>query len=449
MFELSKKHWDLFWYNRLFHVGDNPNRIISNINTISFEEYNSQRQIQSKEILHSLFSYINLSNNEIRLLSENRFQTIHELKHIKRKRGGPYAIHPLSVEYLVSLLNVDSKTRIVAMNHDNLEELRTAKSSFSIDDLAKNYLGIKQRINSAFTNDEDKKLFTPKYCLDITLMMHKVTRLETDGDYYKSIDRLFEKNISYKTTGLEGAFYEFFKDQVKSKNINIDGHDYFELNTVDEFKPIIYDILSTNKEHLFLRKRDIHKIISSAALVKLADRISNTLDDYDKKKFSSYLKDTIKNLYLIDGLNEYISNKYANKMINSHDNKNLCYLRNVLIDVTKDMLNSKINGLVKNNKENRHFFYIKEYADEQRKEFRDVNGFKRIDKIISGGSSNLYEGNILTLWNRVMKGDKEYESKINFNVGEQYITLTSLHEIIKNYKNNNDYRLPGFELVKN
>lgn len=451
MYDFSR-YWDLFWHNKMFHKGENPKILISNIDTIRFESYDNERIINSKENIDSIFSNNYLPVHESKLLSENRLCTIQELKDIKRKSGDrPYVMHPLSVEYLLSLRKANFKVRFVGMNHDNLEELRGEKTQFSIDDLANNYIGTQKRIDSAFIDKPElKKLFSPKSKLELSLMMHKVTRLETDSDYYKSIDRLFDKNITYNTEGLEGAFFEYLKDLVISNNLVIDKTALItNLNSRNAVKPYIKLLLEENKQYLTVKKRDIHRIISGSALVKLADRISNTIDDYETKKFSSHLKDTMKNLYLIDGLTNYLkNNNHTKKFITLNDYNNLLHFRNMLIHVTRDTLKNKIKSIVHNNIDNKVFRYTKEHADEERDIYRKMNGFNHVDKLETGGALNLYEGNIIRLWNRVMKGDKVYETKIDINPGEQYIALTSLNEIIKNYRKDNNFLLPGFEYVK-
>lgn len=443
------------WYETIFPKEKNSILLISNLNEIKYglldEKNGHTRILTSQENIDSIFENKDLSSSEIRLLSKNRLQTIIDLKDKKRESSEyrPYSMHTLSVEYLLSLVNADFKTRFTGKNHDNIEELRGKRTQFSIDDLANYYTRIQKTIDSTFIDTPQNQVFLPKDKLELCIMMHKVTRLETDSDYYKSIDRLFDANVSYKTEGLEGAFFEYLKDLMRSGAIPSNKNFPITLKSIHAAKDYIQILLEENSNHLGLSKSVVHNSIAGSAMVKLADRISNTIDDYKGKKFSSHLKDTMKNLYLIDGLTNYLTNhKGINHIIGQESYNALTYLRNMLITITDDMLNEKIDSLVENNSENKHFNHRKEYADEQIKEYKKRGGFTYIDKPSSGGSSNLYEENIVTFWNKVMKGDKTYEAELNYDSREQYVALTSLHEILKNYKRNNNFILIGFENVR-
>lgn len=446
---------NISWYEPIFPKEKNSDILISNLNEIKYglldEKNGHTRILKSQQNIDSIFSNNYLSKDEIKLLSKNRLQTIIDLKDKTRESSEdrPYSMHTLSVEYLLSLVNANFKTRFTGMNHDNIEELRGERTQFSIDDLAKYYTRIQKTIDSTFIDTPQNQIFSPKDKLELCIRMHKVTRLETDSDYYKSIDRLFDTNISYKTEGLEGAYFEYLKDLMMDGAIPFDKNFPITLESIHVAKDYIQILLEENKNHLGLSKSVVHNSIAGSAMGKLADRISNTIDDYEGKQFSSHLKDAMKNLYLINGLTNYLTNHNGIKYIIGQESYNaLKYLRNMLINVTDDMLNKKIDSLVEANSENKHFKHRKDYADEQRKEYRKLSGFTYIDKSDSGGSSNLYEKNIVTFWNKVMKGDKKYESELNRDSREQYVALTSLQEIIKNYRKNNNFILTGFENVK-
>ncbi len=340
-----------------------------------------------------------------------------------RNSGSPYAVHPLSVGHILAELSFPYYVLAAGINHDNIEERAKNKQidqGIKPDDipsleLLTNELFEHQFLASKETAKRSKARVTrvtdSTSTLDKTelrelvyssIILQKVTRIESDENYYQSIERIFDRNITENTFGLKSIF---------------EGYKY------------------ETGEELVLSDNEITDIVEASACVKLSDRMSNTLDTYEEQTFTKRMKDVYKSAYVINRVTEYLnSHKDDSSAVKRENYQKMKYLRSVLIEANKRII---AKGMDNVNSEMK----AKGEYDESFEEYKSKSGFSSIDY---GFDDNVYSGTIRGMWNEIVNNNEAVIEDVNKTMLQQYKALTVFEEINNSFMANDNFSLSGF-----
>ncbi len=357
---------------------------------------------KANDDLLKLFPVGYLEQSEKEVFRENNKHQIKQYQQagLIRKSGKPYVTHPLIVEYILSVEKAPLEALIGGIDHDSIEELVKSDSDKTIESLiADQYLRLEEI--------SDGKI-NPKTIAKTVVIVQKVTRFESDKNYYRSIDRIFDKNINKNTIGLE-LFYEIYEKK----------HGKLEFN-----------------------KDEISDIIELSACVKLADRIANTLE-FESLDFSDRIKDIYKNKYVLNRVTDYINKFEEEQNIvvvngNSHLYK-MKRLKDLLLYVNNIRLKQELGELEidKTGKNN---------LDKEREEYIKQGGFDSVDY---GFDDNAYSGHLRSFWNKILKKEEEsaLKKRIETSSASRYVAITGLLEVNKRFEKNPEFTIKGFGLL--
>lgn len=344
-----------------------------------------------------------LPQADIDILRKNNFSTINyfyregKSKPEYRGSGEPYPIHSIDVQYILRAVEAPTYALIAGMNHDNVEhrieeekkQLKLQKkdiSKESLDEILDKVVG--EQLNRLLSHSTPE---TNHFDLaKSVIIMQKVTRFESDENYYQSIDRIFSKNITPNTPGLKTFFDEYLSK-------------FGELN---------------------LNNQILTDIIEAAAAVKLADRIANTLDHFKEQKTTDKLRVIYKNMYVINKAIEYLEMPRLDKY--SKTSMIMKELVDTLIDINHQSLQGELEDFLQKQRFNPFFLGYKPVMDRNLNDYIKNEGFISVDY---GFDNNQYSGILRSVWDRIIRKDVKIESKIEDKPREQYVAITGLLEI--------------------
>ena len=407
---LNSTNWKFEKYLKTFQF---RNDIVDTIGVIWNKSNPEEIQRQYNKNLTDFLNFEEyLPENQIDLLRKNSLSTINyfysEDKDGKpvplfRESGEPYPIHSIDVQYILRAVNATLYSLIAGMNHDNVEhrieeEKKTLKkqdkelSNEALDDILDKVTG--EQLNRLLIHNVQG--IDSKDLAKSIIVLQKVTRFESDENYYQSIDRIFSRDINENTLGLKTFFRNF----------------------QERFGELTFE------------RREITDIIDSAACVKLADRIANTLDTFKGQKFSDKLRILYKNMYAINKLTEYINKSENGKTINSKSFKQLKELKETLIRLNLVYLGKEKEDMLNRCKSDNFFKPLKALLDKEMINYAKSEGFRLVDY---GFDTNPYSGNIRRIWDKLIKKDADAISQLETTPFEQYIAITGFLEIIKSF----------------
>lgn len=434
-------------YLDLFHA-ETTGKYINLINTIRNDK-NPEIRKKANDDLLTLFDLNHVSEFHRYVIRENNKEMIKQYENKMRKSGKkPYAIHPISVEYLLSSLGLGVAILIGAGNHDNIEsdiaeQKRKGNAYLQNIETFTNYRMVREyktltnvykkaalRMKKNDTSSLEKvSIVDKKIIFHTCLLIQKVTRYESDKNYPLSMDKIIDENINIANQKFTLMFLEYLKD--------IKNDDSLTESDLDNFN----DELTLSKEETF-------NIIIDAFLVKLGDRISNSVDTYEKQSFSDKITDLFKNFIVIDLLRNYLKeHTHIQNYIGQFRYDALILLSDLLLYVSNERLNEERKKFDDANQNNESFQKWKNDTDieEKIKKYAVDGGFRVVDPEVN---DDIITGLVVSLFNKTLNKDASVKNLLNCDPMLQYRALASMTGIFREY-DNPDFTIRNINIIRN
>jgi hypothetical protein len=433
-------------YDAIFH-SDITQKYIDLMEILRLDDDSTNRKRANDELLRT-FSLDHISVLERYVVRENNKEMIKQYKGRKRKsKRRPYAMHPVSVVYLLSSLGLEAEILMAAGNHDSIEaDIKDQRKSkmghdqldiYTYHRIAQEYNNLLEIISKASArlreeSAEDIEAVTPfnkKTILYACIITEKVTRYESDRNYPISVDKIIDENISLSNPQFKLLFFEYLRD-------------------IKNGDPITESDLIKFKNQLTLSKAEIDNIIVGAWFVKLADRLSNTKDTYEEQSLSEKITDLFKNFIVIDALRAYLKNSdgLVNHVTQEKLDK-LNLLSDFLLHVSIERLIEERRCFDLENRNNLEFHKWKQETsiDEKIKQYALAGGFRIVDCEVK---DDVASGLIVSLFDKTLNKDETAKNLLDVDACTQYRALESLKGIFNEYKKDPNFTIDNIGIIR-